>query len=531
MTEPGSNEDKLARLLRAAYTETPALSPTARVAILERTLVEVRKRGGRRAAAGARGFLYAAAALGLVVLLALAAVQLWYPREAELATLHVQAGPVELQRTRTRILWFRESSTVTLAAGETARLAAGDRMRTGAGAAADIAFAEGSTATLAAETELAIARLDRSPGGQIELRLEAGQAAASVHALPSRAPHLTILTPAVSAVAEGTRFAVAVIAADHTFLAADAGTVRVRMQEQEARLGAGEELDAILGQPLVVRSQTPPQPALDPLPEAVYEPQIAVAGQVVSTPQAAPAVLVEIYVNDALQTTLALDAAGRFSWDYTAPGFGSYRFHAVAQSARGKAGAPSAAVSTTYSKRAPAFQLARTGQGELPVSELGQYATRESVVTLVGRGTPGETVVIYLDGVEVGRAAVDASGSFTFQFTAPAEGAYPLRAVALDDAGYASAEVLLATIVYDITPPILRLTRFPGDEVSAARVTLGGQTEPGAGLTMNGAPVAVDAAGSFTFEVALAPGPNAIRLIATDAAGNTVCSTSTILRK
>lgn len=69
----------------------------------------------------------------------------------------------------------------------------------------------------------------------------------------------------------------------------------------------------------------------------------------------------------------------------------------------------------------------------------------------------------------------------------------------------------------DTQPPDIEISRWDNQ---AGQLRIGGVTEPGAGVTINGAPVAVDTAGRFAAEVAVAP-EQVIQIVATDAAGNT----------
>jgi len=76
-------------------------------------------------------------------------------------------------------------------------------------------------------------------------------------------------------------------------------------------------------------------------------------------------------------------------------------------------------------------------------------------------------------------------------------------------------------LVWDVIAPSLTLTSpTDGMTTDTAVVTVGGVTEPGVRLVVNGILVAVAADGSFSFPLALFPGTNEITAMATDAAGN-----------
>lgn len=88
----------------------------------------------------------------------------------------------------------------------------------------------------------------------------------------------------------------------------------------------------------------------------------------------------------------------------------------------------------------------------------------------------------------------------------------------------------------DIAPAISVLSPASGAEVNAERVTVSGETEAGAQLTLSNATTqrttsaAVAADGSFMSEIGLAPGTNELGLRATDAAGNVATTQLTVIR-
>lgn len=96
-----------------------------------------------------------------------------------------------------------------------------------------------------------------------------------------------------------------------------------------------------------------------------------------------------------------------------------------------------------------------------------------------------------------------------------------------------------ATIIVtrdDIAPAIRVLDPASGAEVNAERVSVSGETEAGAQLTLSNtttersAPASVSADGSFLGEIGLAPGTNELGLRATDAAGNVATAQLTVIR-
>jgi len=114
--------------------------------------------------------------------------------------------------------------------------------------------------------------------------------------------------------------------------------------------------------------------------------------------------------------------------------------------------------------------------------------------------------------------SLDAAGRFSLSLS-PAEGPLTIQALALDQAGNAGQD--LRHLVIDRTAPRISLTRPVPPLTRNPSLDLQGQVDdPGASLTLNGAPLPLDASGSFTASLPLAEGPNGFTLLALDRAGN-----------
>ncbi|WP_420210327.1 Ig-like domain-containing protein [Burkholderia aenigmatica] len=151
--------------------------------------------------------------------------------------------------------------------------------------------------------------------------------------------------------------------------------------------------------------------------------------------------------------------------------------------------------------------------------------TNDPKPTVSGRGDPGSTIHLLVDGVEVGTVIVGANGAWNFALTQPLhDGEYRLTARASNDVGMSIPSTSYG-IQVDVTPP-----SQPEIEAATegAQPTLSGQAEAFStvavydGTTLLGA-TTTDIDGKWTFQVTspLSSGTHALTVTATDHAGNT----------
>jgi len=156
------------------------------------------------------------------------------------------------------------------------------------------------------------------------------------------------------------------------------------------------------------------------------------------------------------------------------------------------------------------------------------------------RGEIDQTkIVVWLDGVDITSIASISvphstnvgypTGTVLFTPIQPlSDGSHTMIVQAGDFAGNLATTAWSFSI--DTTAPRLDISSpTPGLVTSAATVTVAGQTEPGASVSIGGSGVFVDGAGAFSASVTLIQGTNTIDVSATDALGNTAATSLTVV--
>lgn len=149
----------------------------------------------------------------------------------------------------------------SLVKGDTASLAVGDRISVAPDSGAVVTLFGTSNIKLFPDSELVISELKAVADEGFPLagvRLGAGRATNEINGL-----QFELATPCSTASVQGTAFRIEVISSDYTFLATDDGMVQLSMEGNTCQVSAGEEVQAIKGQPLAVRAQKPPPLLID----------------------------------------------------------------------------------------------------------------------------------------------------------------------------------------------------------------------------------------------------------------------------
>ena len=181
------------------------------------------------------------------------------------------------------------------------------------------------------------------------------------------------------------------------------------------------------------------------------------------------------------------------------------------------------------------------------VSQPVRNVARDTEAPVVAFTTPAEGTITNRGTLEVTGTVVDASpvtvavngvamtvetGTWRGEVPLTGEGAIALVAVATDAPG--NRGEARRGIVRDTTPPVVTvLSPAEGSLTNRAAVEIGGTVQDltAVTLTLDGAPVALDAANAFTGAATLAAeGLNSLAFVATDAAGNVSRPVLTLLR-
>ena len=145
--------------------------------------------------------------------------------------------------------------------------------------------------------------------------------------------------------------------------------------------------------------------------------------------------------------------------------------------------------------------------------------------TFSGTGTPGSTVRVLVDGVEVGETEVDASGNWSYDLDLEA-GSRDITFEALDaDGNVAGATGLTFDIAETMAALDIPTLNLPDGNLLGGALNFGGTGTPGSevGVVVDGellGTTTVDADGNWSFDAELGAGDHDVRLQAIDLDGN-----------
>lgn len=193
--------------------------------------------------------------------------------------------------------------------------------------------------------------------------------------------------------------------------------------------------------------------------------------------------------------SVKVDADG--NWTFTPPSLkdGSYSFSTVVVDDAGNRSAASTPINFTIDTRAVVISIDEAGDnvGVIRNPLVDGGVTDDTTPTLSGRGTPGGTVTIYVDGKALPMTAkVDPLGRWSFEINpALAEGNYVFTATVTTPAGGESAPTAPFRLEIDLTPSAAPTIDSITDDVGSVRDPLvDGSTTDDTTPTLRGTGVA-----------------------------------------
>lgn len=229
--------------------------------------------------------------------------------------------------------------------------------------------------------------------------------------------------------------------------------------------------------------------------------------------------------------TVTVDSNGNWSWRPDSNiGEGTHVYTATATDEAGNVSDASPAITITVDTVAPDVPVFDAVGGQ-PNGGLITDATP----TVGGTGTTGDTVIVYNNGVELGRVEV-VNGEWSFVLPTQADGLLNITVAGVDAAGNVSALSPIISVTLDTVAPEIPVISAVDNSLLSNNVlytndgtpTLTGTGEPGATVivSVDGAPSAVpvtvqpDGTWSWTADATLAEGPHTFTVSSSDPAGN-----------
>lgn len=218
--------------------------------------------------------------LAVLFLLILATFVMAQPGGSD-ATLVVSAGQAAVNQSEGTL--FATSAETAVSAGNAITVREGDTIQLTETAAAQLRLKDGSTIDLSGGTTLVVSELvNNELSYRARFSLLAGRTFSQVVHLLRPDDSFEIKTPASTASVRGTQFTVEVISAEISYYAVVEGVVQVAMADQAVNVTAGNEVTAVVGQPLQVVPSTPTQPEREPTSPAT---ELNTAVPTATTPQ------------------------------------------------------------------------------------------------------------------------------------------------------------------------------------------------------------------------------------------------------
>jgi hypothetical protein len=194
----------------------------------------------------------------VVVLVGMVVYPYFWASSGVSLTASINQGTAAITQTKPWFFsWGSNVAHYSLKHGDSVSLAEGDRITTGADTLVVLSMFNKSSVKIYPNSELVVSELqarDAEDPYLVRLLLNSGRATSRVTGID-----YGLETPVAATRVLGTDFTTAIINNDHTNLATNEGAVQVSMEGKTVQVAAGEEVQAIRGQPLVITSQRSPQ--------------------------------------------------------------------------------------------------------------------------------------------------------------------------------------------------------------------------------------------------------------------------------
>lgn len=229
--------------------------------------------------------------------------------------------------------------------------------------------------------------------------------------------------------------------------------------------------------------------------------------------------------------TVTVDSNGNWSWRPEIDiGDGTHVYTATATDEAGNVSDASPAITINVDTVAPVTPVFDAVGGQ----PNGGVIT-DATPTVGGTGTTGDTVIVYNNGVELGRVDV-VNGEWSFVLPQQADGLLNITVAGVDAADNVSAPSPVISVTLDTVAPEIPVISAVADSLLSNNVlytndgtpTLTGTGEPGTTVivSVDGTPSAVpvtvqpDGTWSWTADATLAEGPHSFTVSSSDPAGN-----------
>ncbi len=156
-------------------------------------------------------------------------------------------------------------------------------------------------------------------------------------------------------------------------------------------------------------------------------------------------------------------------------------------------------------------------------------ATNSAKMIVSGSALNFDTIDFYLNDVKVKSIDLNSSANFSEEIGDLEPGNNEFFAVAKSKKSNERKKTNEFIVVYKATKPKLEITSPANQSKSYKQnITVSGRTDKETFITVNGAPVVVDAQGNFQTSVKLSEGENKIEIVARDIADNTETQVVTV---